>query len=362
MASVIVHISKRMPILRSKHFRFSPLWILTSRLAAPLLDLQKMITNAPPPSGDDFALFPFTSPVPQRNRRERKDTTTVATSREIRSPRRREFLQNRTHHTPLRLDRSTPSVMNEFSDTMTVPNVDTVKEQNVMFADFESMGFIDAARDEERWDAFGIQNCDEQTTPSPAELSRMSTKVQLGQAEVYDSAIEKLDCLKVVNVGALQDSVDDSVFGPSPLGERVSSPDFACPPDEVAGAPPAESNTSYVLMLATNMGMNRTQVQNQQRATMMLNALSIPFETIDGSDPSNKDLRNELFNLSDMRGVYPQFFVISEDDHGTPQTSFLGDWETIEGINDSSSLPAEILEANPTLLTWDRIHGLSFQK
>jgi hypothetical protein len=252
--------------------------------------------------------------------------------------------------------------MNEFSDTITVPNVDSVKEQNFMFADFESMGFIDAARDEERWDAFGIQGSDGQATPSPAELSRMSTKVQLGQAEVYDSAIEKLDCLKVVNISALHDSVDDSVFGPSPLGDREASPEFACSPYEVVCEPPEESNKSYILMLATNMGMNRTQVQNQQRATMMFNALSIPFETIDGSDPSNKDLRNELFNLSEMRGAYPQFFVVSEDEHGTPQTSFLGDWETIEGINDSSSLPAEILQANPTLTTWDRIPGLSHQK
>jgi hypothetical protein len=53
---------------------------------------------------------------------------------------------------------------------------------------------------------------------------------------------------------------------------------------------------------------------------------------------------------------------VTEDENGTPQTSFLGDWETIEGINDSSSLPAEILDANPTLLTWDRIPGISYRK
>lgn len=29
----------------------------------------------------------------------------------------------------------------------------------------------------------------------------------------------------------------------------------------------------------------------------------------------------------------------------------------IEGINDSSALPAETIEAHPDLLTWDRVFG-----
>ena len=312
-----------------------------------------MIVHSPslsPSSGEDFALFPFTSPVPKgKSCRERKGTPPPPprSKEEIRSPGRFAIPRRRTPRKPHR------SVMNEWTvhDSRNVPNVDLpVKEQTFLFADFESMGFANAVRDEERWDAFG--------DTSPAELSLVSTKVQLGQAEVYDSAIEHLDCFKA---GALHDSVDESVLGPFPLAD--ASPEDAHAPDGSKAEPgvPERASRGYILMLATNMGMNRTQVQNQQRATMMLNALSIPFESIDGSDPENKELRNELFQLSDMRGVYPQFFVVVDDD-GVPKTTFLGDWETIEGINDSSSLPAEILDANPTLLTWERIPGLSYQK
>lgn len=128
---------------------------------------------------------------------------------------------------------------------------------------------------------------------------------------------------------------------------------------------------AHVLMLETKLGLNRTQVQNQQRASSLFAARHVQFEAIDGSDPENKELRNELFKLSELRGVYPQFFLVAtkakttandsnnnDDNDNGPVISFLGDWETIEGINDSSSLPTELLEANPTLLTWDRIPGL----
>ena len=142
---------------------------------------------------------------------------------------------------------------------------------------------------------------------------------------------------------------------PTPVVDEVESVETEAPPTTDGDF------KGHILMMVTNMGMNRTQVQNQQRAAMLMNALHIPYETIDGSDPANKNVRNELFKLSDMRGIYPQFFVVSGKGDEPPQTTFLGDWETIEGINDSSSLPAELLEANPTLLTWDRIPGLVFR-
>ena len=44
-----------------------------------------------------------------------------------------------------------------------------------------------------------------------------------------------------------------------------------------------------VLVLVTKLGMNREQVQNQQRAITMLKGKNIPYETIDGSDPENKE-------------------------------------------------------------------------
>ena len=63
--------------------------------------------------------------------------------------------------------------------------------------------------------------------------------------------------------------------------------------------------------------------------------------------------RNELFQISGIRGRYPQFFVVSE--HG--KITFLGDWDKLEAINDASSLPDDIIEANPQIVTWDRLFG-----
>lgn len=100
------------------------------------------------------------------------------------------------------------------------------------------------------------------------------------------------------------------------------------------------------------MGLNRKQVASYQRAVSILNAKSIPFESVDGSVASNRERRNELFATSGVRGQYPQFFLV---DGGGHQVSYLGDWDTIEGINDASGLPDDILEANPSIMTWDKV-------
>lgn len=65
--------------------------------------------------------------------------------------------------------------------------------------------------------------------------------------------------------------------------------------------------------------------------------------------------RNELFSTSGIRANYPQFFLVDED-----QTiSFLGDYEKINAVNDASSLPEEVLDANPSIMTWDKVMGSS---
>jgi hypothetical protein len=45
-----------------------------------------------------------------------------------------------------------------------------------------------------------------------------------------------------------------------------------------------------VLVLVSNTNFNRGQVQNQNRAVSLLNARGISFETLDGADPTNKEL------------------------------------------------------------------------
>ncbi|EEC50593.1 predicted protein [Phaeodactylum tricornutum CCAP 1055/1] len=109
-----------------------------------------------------------------------------------------------------------------------------------------------------------------------------------------------------------------------------------------------------VLVLVSNTNFNRGQVQNQNRAVSLLNARGISFETLDGADPTNKELRDKLFEISGVRANYPQFFLVDGSDN-IPR--FLGDWEKVEALNDASSLPDHILESNPSIVTWQNVLG-----
>ncbi len=63
--------------------------------------------------------------------------------------------------------------------------------------------------------------------------------------------------------------------------------------------------------------------------------------------------RNELFLISGIRGCYPQFFFVQAD--GT--ITYFGNWDKLEAINEASSLPDDILEANPQIMTWGEVFG-----
>jgi len=97
-------------------------------------------------------------------------------------------------------------------------------------------------------------------------------------------------------------------------------------------------------VLITKLGRN----YNQERALMLLETSKVPYELVDGADLANKNLRNKLFAISGLRAVYPLFFIGEE---------FLGDFDTIQGIHDASSMEQQILDENPSIITWDRIVG-----
>jgi len=63
--------------------------------------------------------------------------------------------------------------------------------------------------------------------------------------------------------------------------------------------------------------------------------------------------RDELFKISNIRANYPQFFL--EDESGT--VIYVGNWEYIEGLNESSSLPEETLQTHPEIMTLERVFG-----
>ena len=66
---------------------------------------------------------------------------------------------------------------------------------------------------------------------------------------------------------------------------------------------------------------------NQRRLWSLLQAHKIDYFEIDGAVPENKDQRNELFDISKVRGKYPQCFLKCNS-----TTRFVGLWEEIEVI------------------------------
>jgi hypothetical protein len=84
----------------------------------------------------------------------------------------------------------------------------------------------------------------------------------------------------------------------------------------------------------------------------MLEALEIPFELLNCAMPENKEERDSYFDVSGIRGEFPQFFLRKGSE--TPAT-FLGQFDDIEKINERSNWPKSILKEDET--TWDSLFG-----
>ena len=95
---------------------------------------------------------------------------------------------------------------------------------------------------------------------------------------------------------------------------------------------PEPAAKELLVLVSTQFGTGQ-QRSNQERAIVALRANNIPFEEIDGSDPSNQDRRNELFEISGLRGTYPQFFFTEEE-----ETSFLCEYDVFQQFIDSGAL------------------------
>mmetsp|Transcript_10594 Transcript_10594/g.22195 ORF Transcript_10594/g.22195 Transcript_10594/m.22195 type:complete len:122 (-) Transcript_10594:469-834(-) len=109
------------------------------------------------------------------------------------------------------------------------------------------------------------------------------------------------------------------------------------------------SSKKRLLVLISEGVTDRAQSVNQTRALSLLSARGIPHETLDGMDPANRERRNELFGISGVRANYPQLFLLNEEG----KAEFWGGWDRLEGVNEASGLPLEVLRANPEVETWD---------
>ena len=101
---------------------------------------------------------------------------------------------------------------------------------------------------------------------------------------------------------------------------------------------------STVVLLVSSLTTDQIAEVNQRKAENMLVGQKVVFEKIDGSLEENKLIRDKLFGVSNLRAKYPQVFIKKGDEF-----EFVGNYDTMEQLNECDSLPHDVFDANPTL-------------
>eukprot|EP00984_Skeletonema_dohrnii_P018562 scaffold8686_cov91-Skeletonema_dohrnii-CCMP3373.AAC.3 len=83
------------------------------------------------------------------------------------------------------------------------------------------------------------------------------------------------------------------------------------------------------LILISSGSYEYTQKAQQKETLDLFNDLQITHMTIDGMDPLQRELRNHLFQVSKVRGQYPQIFSSSNDDNHT----YLGGYDWLQSMS-----------------------------
>lgn len=89
-----------------------------------------------------------------------------------------------------------------------------------------------------------------------------------------------------------------------------------------------------MLVLLSGKPLNRAQHSMQERALSILDENGIYPDLVDGADPGDEVLRDSLFDLSGLRGIYPQFFLVEDDG----MTEFFGDFQTVVHLDNAAEL------------------------
>jgi hypothetical protein len=111
----------------------------------------------------------------------------------------------------------------------------------------------------------------------------------------------------------------------------------------------SQNNAAATLICLVSLGCHdRIQSSNQNRSLSWFTTKGVPFVIVDGNDVTSRDIRDELFEISGIRGNYPQFFI--ERHNG--QIEYFGNFDRMEILNETSSLPPEVLAMHPELETW----------
>ncbi len=130
-----------------------------------------------------------------------------------------------------------------------------------------------------------------------------------------------------------------------------STPEAAKSSSQKVLPPAFDASKSYAILLTSSYGSGGGgQAGKCKKLEDTFNALRINFLNIDGADAKNKDERNKLFEISGVRGNYPQVFL-----HEGEETSFVGDYEAVIDLVESNDIPEDILAANPGIKTFNQV-------
>ncbi|CAB9504770.1 expressed unknown protein [Seminavis robusta] len=113
-----------------------------------------------------------------------------------------------------------------------------------------------------------------------------------------------------------------------------------------------DPNSTRIMVLVSTMSGSRRQLSRQERSIAMLEALGIPFETMNCAMQEFTNQRDNYFEISGVQGDYPQFFLITG---GTKEAAYLGQFDDMQACNEKSNLPKESIKDSDA--TWDSIMG-----
>ena len=93
----------------------------------------------------------------------------------------------------------------------------------------------------------------------------------------------------------------------------------------------ASSGEKTFVILISSGSYEYTQKAQQKEALDLFNDLQIAHKTVDGMDPLQREVRNHLFQVSGLRGNYPQIFkcCLSDDNSHT----YLGGYDWLQSMD-----------------------------
>ena len=137
--------------------------------------------------------------------------------------------------------------------------------------------------------------------------------------------------------------------------------------------PTKDTTVQSVMLPVPSSTSNSNELVQQPRVVVLMSTMSwdaktnrmidlfngkkILVEKVDGAAPEEKELRDQLFLLSEKRGKYPQCFL-KRGDIDAPQYEFIGTWEQIQDLLESESIPNEFLVLHPEIPTFSKVNEL----